>query len=214
MCRKSLRSNRKKRKSSGKSSSKLPETTLLGLSGKPMPNRELCIVLTALALASTPKRTHAEVEEQNSEKDGNNRTPRSNLACRVGMILAPAGDAADQSEPKEQESSDLQPKNLADPPKRLQKTTDSCRNSLENPPALLPFLKGPGHFAQHGADRARRRRFCPQRIRKTAHKGILDHFRESCIPKAVAKRSKAAIAGAFQFGIVSSGPPNLLLKKL
>jgi hypothetical protein len=34
-------------------------------------------------------------------------------------------------------------------------------------------LKRPGHFAQHGADRARRRRLCPQRIRKTAHQGIL-----------------------------------------
>ncbi len=100
------------------------------------------------------------------------------------MILAPASDAADQSEPEEQESSDLQPKNLADPSKRLQKTADSRRNSLKNPPALLPFLKRPGRFAQHGADRGCRGRLCPQRIRKTAHKAILDQFGESCRPES------------------------------
>jgi len=117
-----------------------------------MPNRWLRIVLAALVLASTPKRTHAEVEEQNSKKDGNNCTPRSNLARRVGMILAPAGDAANQSKPEEQESSDLQPKNFADPPKGLDKSTDSGGNSLKNPPALLSLLKRPGEFTQHGAD--------------------------------------------------------------
>ncbi len=138
----------------------------------------------ALVLASTPKRTHAEVDEQKSEKAGNRGTPGSDLARRVGMILAPASDAADQSQPKEQESSDLQPKNLADPSKRLEKTTDSRRNALKNPPALLPFLERSGRFAQHAANRACRCRFGPQRIRETTHIAILDQFRESCIPKS------------------------------
>ncbi len=150
-----------------------------------------------LVLASTPKRTHAEVGEQNSEKSGNDGTPGSNLARRVGMILAPASDATEYSEPEEQESSDLQPKNPADPSQRLQKSADSRRNSLKNLPALLSFLKGPGHFAQHGTDRACRCRLCSQRIRKTAHKRILDQFRESCTPKAAAKRRRLSLPGTF-----------------
>jgi len=109
---------------------------------------------TTLIFASTPKRTHAEVGEQKREKTGNSSPSGSNLARRVGMIFMPAGEAANQRKPEEQESSDLQPKNLADPSKRLNKTTDSGGNSLKNPPSLLSFLKGLGGFAQHGADRA------------------------------------------------------------
>jgi hypothetical protein len=87
-----------------------------------------------LVLASTPKRTHAEVDKQKSEKTGHSGTPRSNLARRVGMILMPASDAANQTKPEKQESSDLQPKNLADPSKRLEKATDCPAWRRPSPP--------------------------------------------------------------------------------
>jgi hypothetical protein len=170
-------------------------------------------VSDALVLASTPKRTHAEVGEQNSEKSGNHGTPGSNLARHVDMILAPASDAADQSEPEEQESSDLQPKNPADLPQRLQKSANSRRNSLKNPPALLPLLKRPGHFAQHGTDRARRWRLCSQRIRKTAHKRILDQFRESCIPESSCQTPQTVIAGNLSSRNWSRRPAKSVLEK-
>lgn len=146
-----------------------------------------------LVLAGLPKRTQAEVGEQKSEKPRDRGTPRSDLTCHVGMILVPARDAANQSEPEEQKSRDFQPKNLAHPPKRPEKTIDSSRNPLKNSSALLPFLKRSGHFAQRGTDRGRRRRLGSQRIRKTTHKAILEQFVAKCILKKWVRRPRQTL---------------------
>ena len=108
-----------------------------------------------LTLASIQKRTHAEVDEQESEKSGNRRTPGSDLARRISMILRQ--QSMPPAKPSQRNREPVISSQRTLPTRRsVNKSYRFPPKPLKNPPAFLPSLKRPGHFAQHGADRARR----------------------------------------------------------